>query len=191
MGDIDRRGDIDVRVVGPTNQYPIEPNSDGSINVVSAGIDLDTAEKTFLVSYEGTVGTTETDMLLFVNPTASGVYVFLDSIVLTAVTGGRILWIRGYSGSTVTTNGTGLTELSVIKMTTPPTALCQAYSGPTIAARGSRNFVLTSGQYQLSAPLDLKPLSVLDETYTFLLTILASGVNSQFSIDMRWRELPK
>lgn len=190
MGDIPNVEKNRIVVEGPTG-HDLVVNADGSINIVSAGVDLSVAEQSFLTSYEGTVGTSETDVLLIKNPTAGTKNVFLDAIILTAVTAGRTFWVRGYENPTITANGTTVLTHGVVKRSTEPSASLLAYSAPTISARGDRNFVVTSGQFQLSIPLEFRPMVVLYPNYNFLFTILASGNTSAFAIDLRWREIPQ
>jgi hypothetical protein len=189
MADIARRGDIDTRIVDATTQYSVAVNSDGSINVVVQGVDLASARTRFLSTYESSVGTSETDIFLIKNPSGSGKYVFLDSITITAVTGGRILWVRGYEAPTITSDGTAQTEYSAVKESTPQTAVLTTFANPTISARGSRNFTITSGQYAVTSPIAFNPVIVLAPNYNFLFTMLASSVNSNYAIDLRWREI--
>ncbi len=172
-----------------TSANELKVNSDGSINAVITTSNLVDANERFLTSYEGSVSTSEVPVLLLRNPSNSTKYVFLDAFILSAVTGGRIIWCRGYENPTVTANGTSVLTHSVTKQGTEPTATLLVTHTPTVTANGDRNFVATSGQFQLSLPIKLDPIIVLYPNTSFLITAISSGNNSAFAIDLRWREI--
>lgn len=172
-----------------TSNNELKVNSDGSINVVTTTSNLGAANEAFLASYEGSVSTSEVPVLLLRNPSNSTKYVFIDAFILSAVTGGRIIWCRGYEMPVITANGTTVNTHSVTKQGTEPTASLLLTHTPTVSSNGERNFVLTSGQFQLSLPVKLDPIVVLYPNTAFLITAISSGNNSAFAIDLRWREL--
>lgn len=174
---------------GSTSANELKVNPDGSINAVITTSNLTGAAERFLSSYEGSVSTAEVPVLLLRNPSNSTKYVFLDAFILSAVTGGRIIWCRGYESPTVTANGTTVLTHSVTKQTTEPTASLLVTHTPTVTANGDRNFVATSGQFQLSLPIKLDPIIVLYPNTSFLITATSSGNNSAFAVDLRWREI--
>jgi hypothetical protein len=138
MGDINRKGDLDVNVVDKTSQNALIINTDGSINVVESGTSSITDILHGINLEYNLASTGEQNILLLRNPNASGKNLYLNKIVY-AILGSATRYRVGiYQKPTVTATGTGLTIYSHNIKTSPPATVCNAYSGPMTSSFGTK-----------------------------------------------------
>lgn len=194
MADINRKGDIDVRVVGGTNQYAVEPNMDGSINTVDLSSSLADQKKVYTISFDYNLASTGEKLALYINnPTGSGkVLKLIDLTIGLTNTVGSMAIIRLYANPTITANGTAVAiQPSYVGASQPASAML-AYSGPTASANGSQYFSVqinggTNGGQTLHFDFDQSLL--IAENNRLLLTGNPDGTNRNTLITVRWAEV--
>ena len=141
----------------------------------------------YAVTYDVTLGTGEQDILLLYNPAASGLDLRIKGVTFGIQTAATAMTFKTYLAPTVTTPGTGLTEINYHDRAVTATGL--AYSLPTISARGAPflQFDLNSGGTGvLSLDADLS-LFIGEDEY-MLITATPSAANKSMSVNLSWAE---
>jgi len=130
------------------------------------------------------VGTGETDFYLLKNPTGSGkklrLLLFTGNIEGGGV--GQVSNFRIYKNPTITTNGTALTIVNK-DFTSSTATVMQAFSAPTISARGTLLDVRTA-----ASPTDFSFDLILGEGHSVLVSVDATLNNTLHSATAVWVE---
>jgi len=131
-------------------------------------------------------GQSETDFLLFRNPTGSTIRVKINDILYTYNKGSGISIVRVYNNPTITSNGIALTAL---KMNTLGSISPQALVNyaPTISARGTIRKIF--GQSAIGTYVDHYDSSlILGANSSILFTVQPAANNTDHSIYVNWGE---
>jgi len=130
------------------------------------------------------IGTGENDFFLLKNPVGSGktlrVYTIVGNIEGGGV--GQVSTFRIYKNPTVTANGTAVT-LTNKKFTGGNATVMQAFSAPTISARGTLIRAQTA-----ASPTDFKFDMLLSEGDAVLVTVDPTLNNTLHSVMVDWAE---
>lgn len=120
-----------------------------------------------------TVGTTETPILLFKNPNASGIKVrFIKAIF----TGASSFYM--YSNPTITTNGTALTPTNMRIKTSPVAAASTPFQSPTISANGTGIHWFSVSSQAGSFIHEMTHMPILEANNNLLITAKAGANNT-------------
>jgi len=170
-------------------------NTDGSINSVDASSLLASQDKIFQIAetINITGGGTENDFLLISNPSGSGKQLRLIDITIGFTNTINVMaYFKLYASPTITTNGTNLTvKPGRIGVSTPSSAV-NAYSKPTISARGTEylNFMVAGGPNSPSSwRFEINQSILLDPNYNILFTGTPDGTNRNILLTFRWAEI--
>lgn len=180
---------------GITSDYELKVNSDGSLNIVDASSSLADQDKVFQIAetINITGGGTENNFLLIKNPSGSGKKLKIIDITIGFTNTVNVMaTFKLYASPTITTNGTTLTVKPGRIGASTPTSSMQAYSAPTISARGSEylNFMVTGGPSTPSSYcIDVDQSIIVDANYNILLTGTPDGTNRGVLITVRWIEV--
>lgn len=152
--------------------------------------DLALKNQVFSTNFEITgLGTAETPVALFRNPTGSGKTVKLIRLTLVNLSTSASVYlnVRAYGGPTVTTDGTGLTEVCTHVGQAGPVSV--TFSSPTVSANGTRlaQWLVPSFTNPTLIPLDM--LYILDANTQLLLTAQADGNNRILGGSLLWAEV--
>jgi len=180
---------------GTTSDYELKINSDGSVNTVDASSSLADQDKVFQIAetINITGGGTENNFLLLKNPSGSGKRLKIIDITIGFTNTVNVMaTFKLYASPTITTNGTALTIKPGRIGASTPSSVIQAYSTPTISARGSEylNFMVTGGPNAPSSyHIEVDQSIIVDANYNILLTGTPDGTNRNVLITIRWVEV--
>lgn len=145
-----------------------------------------TNEKTFIATTNLiNVGTTETAFFLLKNPNASGKNLRLLRIT-PGIAGGTM---RLYHTPTITSDGTGLTEVNNRIKTSPTAAVATAFSSPTISANGTLMYVTALSAQINTRDIDMMWLPLIEPNFNILVTFQAGANNTPTACSMVWMEV--
>lgn len=146
----------------------------------------------FAVSAERTaIGTTELPVLLFRNPTGSTKTIRPTQFIFTnRHTVSSFMVYRIYASPTVTTTGTGLTEVST-NLGAGITPSAEAFSSPTISANGTliALAVTGGGTSPFTVILPLSDNFTMAANTAILVTATADGTSRIANISLFWGEV--
>lgn len=178
-----------VTIVNDSSGNQAAVNSDGSTVARTNAQQLAVENKLFSTNWEvSSIGTTEIPVVLFRNPSGSGKTVKFDRLTMSNfATVNSFIRIRAYGAPTVTSDGTGLTEICTHVGQAGPSSV--TFSSPTVSANGTRfaQWEIPAFQNALIIPLDL--LFILDANAEILLTAQADGTNRVFAGSLIWAEV--
>lgn len=188
------QGSEPVSVYNETSGNQLGINADGSLNTVDASASLADSDKIFQISETITItgGGTENNFLLIRNPSGSGKRIKIIDITIGFTNTVSVLAIfKLYASPTITANGTAITIKPGRIGSGVPSSAMNAYSTPTISARGSQYLAFTvAGGPNIPASyhLDVDQSILIDSTYDVLLTGTPDGTNRNVLITIRWVE---
>lgn len=153
--------------------------------------DIRADDKLFgFVGSRGSIGTTELPVILLRNPSGSGKTLKPKLLIINnSATVSSQLRVRVYTAPTVTSTGTGATEIA-LDVGSGNTAGAEGYTSPTISANGS----------QILDLMTLGGASAQDTQYAFpdgfqlrsnqdlLITAVSDGTNRTANITVWWEE---
>lgn len=160
---------------------PIYVNDDS--NLADAG-------KVFVSNFEVTgLGITEVPLALFRNPSGSGKLVKLIRLTLvnTTSTVNTLVQVRAYGAPTITSDGTGLSELCTRFGFAAGSA--QVFSSPVLSGNGTRLAAWVASSFSGPTVIELNQYFILPETSVVALTAQADGVNRSLSGSIIWAEV--
>lgn len=132
-------------------------------------------------------GSSETDFFLLKNPSGSGKNLLTQFISFGIDSAGNRSVIRGYAAPTITSNGTALTIVNNF-VGSAVTTVMQAFSQPTISARGTLATTFIKG-----ASLDstfIKRSFLMAPNTNILVTVHNSQNNTPIYFSLQWIEVP-
>jgi hypothetical protein len=132
-------------------------------------------------------GSDEKDVFILKNPAASGYVLQLKQIIVSSVKASGGTNLRYYRASTITSNGTAITERN--KRDDSTTGVGEAFYSPTISARGNKLGIFgVIGGSQLSVIEDYELR--IPEGSNMLITLEQPASNQTFSLNIIWAEIP-
>lgn len=134
-----------------------------------------------------TVGTTETALYLFKNPSGSSIKARIFKIVLT-VNGSATF--RFYHTPTITANGTAITPINQRIMTSPASAVVTPFYSPTISANGTFMYTRFVSAQKGTDDVFFEQQLILNSNFNLLITAQAAANNTPVNIVAFWMELP-
>lgn len=191
---IDESQEIIIRD-GTTSDYELKVNNDGSLNTVDASSSLADTDKIFQISetINITGGATENNFFLLRNPSGSGKKIKIIDITVGFTNTVNVMAIfKLYASPTITANGTSLTIKPGRIGDSVPSSSMNAYSTPTISARGSQYIAFTAAggpSTDASYHLDVDQSIIVDDNYDILLTGTPDGTNRGVLLTIRWAEV--
>lgn len=132
------------------------------------------------------IGTTETAFFLFRNPSGSGKLAQIFNWLITIQGAGTV---RIYSAPTVTSTGTGLTEVNNYFTTSPTAAVVTCFSQPTVSAKGTLLFVERRSSQFSSVAMNLQNYLAVDANFDLLVTIQNDANNTPTAASAQWIEV--
>lgn len=130
------------------------------------------------------IGTSETPLLLFTNPNASGKVVKVYSVALASSSG----TFRIYQGPTVTANGTSLTKVNKHFQASPPAPVATAFSQPTTSANGNIFITQVTTSQGGTTLIDLTVPITMDANTSLLVTVQNGANNTPTVAAISWAE---
>jgi len=191
----------DLPYVQDTQQVVITDKSANEVSVTTVGqalvqnvpYYLSDNDKLFVLSSEPTttLGTTETALLLFKNPSGSSKQAKIRRIEFSNFsTSDSFIKFRLYKSPTVTTNGTSITTSS-LHIGGSAVAVITPFFLPVITANGIKLNAWNVGSYYhtLTLILNLDFELLLDNNNSLLITGQADGSNRSPVINIIWAEI--
>lgn len=130
---------------------------------------------------------TETDFVLFTNPSLSGKLIrFWEFLLGVSGTSGQRTIFRFYGLPTITSNGTSL-PIYKIRPSQSQNSIALAYINPIISNRGTliNAIELSPGTFTRSLNLS----RYLEENLNLLVTVDASAINLEHNLSLSWAEI--
>lgn len=131
-------------------------------------------------------GSSETDFMLFRNPTGSGKNVEVKRFFYTYTKGSAIALMRLYYGPTITNVGTART-VEKMKIGGATSPVCLVYTQPTISNRGTLLRAIGNSSVQ-TLILDYDLALFLPPATDLLVTIQPASNNTDHSVGLEWAE---
>jgi hypothetical protein len=131
-------------------------------------------------------GSSETDFMLFRNPTGSGINIEIKRFFYTYTKGSAIALMKLYRGPTITNVGSARTvEKMKLGGAISPAAL--VYTQPTISNRGTLLRAIGNSSVQ-TLQLDYDLALFIPPATDILITIQPASNNTDHSVGMEWAE---
>lgn len=136
------------------------------------------------------IGTSELNVLLFRNPSGSGKTVKLKRLIYNnSHTVSSQLRIRVYVDATVTSAGTGVTEVA-LDIGSGNTPGAEVFSSPTTSANGTQilDLLTLGGASAQDGKFEFSEGCQLRENHNLLVTAISDGTNRVANISIVWEE---
>jgi hypothetical protein len=189
MGDLSRKGDLDVNIVDKTTQISVEVTAEKRLKTETTLVNEYVADgKGFISCVELSVSvSTEFDFFLLKNPSGSGKQIRLDTVFLSAAELSTTVpnIVRWYFNPTITANGTANAIMN--RLSSNGASIMNAYSAPTISNRGTHWLTVP---YSLSfGRFELRDSFIIDDGDSMLVTVELNKINRIQYFCLAWGEI--
>lgn len=136
------------------------------------------------------IGTSELNVMLFRNPSGSGKTVKLKRLIYNnSHTVSSNLRIRVYVDPTVSSDGTGVTEVA-LDIGSGNTPGAEVFSSPTTSANGTQvlDLMTTGGASASDGKFEFSEGSQLRANHSLLITAISDGTGRIANISLVWEE---